>query len=279
MSLLVSLWNDWFLSVICLAVAALIPVVYLVLRSTTKRPTFLEPNLFKELPLIDKKVLSYNTRLFRFGLPTKDTLLGLPIGQHITFKAKDGDGKDFFRPYTPTTDDDTPGHVDFVIKVYPEGKMSQHLDKMEVGQTMLFKGPKGRYQYQQGSLRAIGMLAGGTGVTPMYQVASAILKNPADKTQITLLFANVSADDILIEEELTNLQALSPQFKVHYVLNKPPPGWTGAEGFISSELIKKYFPPPGEGVKILRCGPLPMNKAMKAHLDALGYTPEMQFEF
>lgn len=279
MSLLVSLWNDWFLSVICLAVAALIPVVYLVLRSTTKRPTFLEPNLFKELPLIDKKVLSYNTRLFRFGLPTKDTLLGLPIGQHITFKAKDGDGKDFFRPYTPTTDDDTPGHVDFVIKVYPEGKMSQHLDKMEVGQTMLFKGPKGRYQYQQGSLRAIGMLAGGTGVTPMYQVANAILKNPADKTQITLLFANVSADDILIEEELTNLQALSPQFKVHYVLNKPPPGWTGAEGFISSELIKKYFPPPGEGVKILRCGPLPMNKAMKAHLDALGYTPEMQFEF
>ena len=67
--------------------------------------------------------------------------------------------------------------------------------------------------------------------------------------------------------------------QVHYVLNKPPPGWTGAEGFISSELIKKHFPPPGEGVKILHCGPLPMNKAMKAHLDALGYTPEMQFEF
>ena len=59
-----------------------------------------------------------------------------------------------------------------------------------------------------------GMLAGGTGVTPMYQVANAILKNPADKTEITLLFANVSTDDILIEEELTNLQALSPQFKV-----------------------------------------------------------------
>lgn len=92
----------------------------------------------------------------RFGLPTKKTILGLPIGQHITFKAKDADGKDFFRPYTPTTDDDTPGHVDFVIKVYPEGKMSQHLEKLEIGQTMLFKGPKGRYQYQQGSLQAIG---------------------------------------------------------------------------------------------------------------------------
>ena len=83
-------------------------------------------------------------------------MLGLPIGQHITFKAKDSDGKDLFRPYTPTTDDDTPGHVDFVIKVYPAGKMSQHLDKMEVGQTMLFKGPKGRYTYEKGSLDAIG---------------------------------------------------------------------------------------------------------------------------
>lgn len=65
------------------------------------------------------------------------------------------------------------------------------------------------------------MLAGGTGVTPMYQVANAILKNPADKTKITLLFANVSADDILIEEELSNLQALSPQFQV-YICTMPP---------------------------------------------------------
>ena len=29
-----------------------------------------------------------------------------------------------------------------------------------------------------------GMLAGGTGITPMYQVAAAILKNPADRTEV-----------------------------------------------------------------------------------------------
>lgn len=32
-------------------------------------------------------------------------------------------------------------------------------------------------------------------------------------------------------------------------------------------------------VQILRCGPPPMNKAMAAHLEALGYSPEMQFQF
>lgn len=82
--------------------------------------------------------------------------MGLPVGQHITFKAKDDSGKDFFRPYTPTTDDDTPGHVDFVIKVYPGGKMSQHLEHLKIGHSMLFKGPKGRYTYEKGSLDAIG---------------------------------------------------------------------------------------------------------------------------
>jgi cytochrome-b5 reductase len=30
---------------------------------------------------------------------------------------------------------------------------------------------------------------------------------------------------------------------------------------------------------ILRCGPLPMMKAMEAHLDALGYAADQQFQF
>ena len=31
--------------------------------------------------------------------------------------------------------------------------------------------------------------------------------------------------------------------------------------------------------QVLRCGPPPMNKAMAAHLDDIGYTKEMQFQF
>ena len=49
----------------------------------------------------------------------------------------------------------------------------------------------------------------------MYQVSKAILKDAPDKTQISLLFANVSADDILIEDLLSELQAESPRFKVN----------------------------------------------------------------
>jgi len=54
------------------------------------------------------------------------------------------------------TDDDTLGAVEFVIKVYPQGKMTQVMDKMKVGDTMLMKGPRGRFQYQRNMKRAIG---------------------------------------------------------------------------------------------------------------------------
>lgn len=39
----------------------------------------------------------------------------------------------------------------------------------------------------------------GTGITPMLQVADHILDNPADRTKVSLLFANVSEGDILLK--------------------------------------------------------------------------------
>lgn len=43
-------------------------------------------------------------------------------------------------------------------QVYPEGRMSQHLDKMVLGDCILAKGPKGRFTYQRNMKRHIGAL-------------------------------------------------------------------------------------------------------------------------
>lgn len=149
----------------------------LLLAVLTKKPgkpkQFLEPTEFKTLPLSSKKWITHNTLRLKFDLPHPSMRLGLPvgcdledgsgsdssgvqllnrafcllmlqIGQHITFLAKDAEGKDVYRAYTPVSDDDQLGSVEFVIKIYPQGKMSQVLNKLEVGQTMLMKGPKVR---------------------------------------------------------------------------------------------------------------------------------------
>ena len=46
------------------------------------------------------------------------------------------------------------------------------------------------------------MIAGGTGITPILQVIKAVLRDLEDKTKLSLIFGNLSKDDILLYEEL-----------------------------------------------------------------------------
>jgi cytochrome-b5 reductase len=185
------------------------------------------------------------------------------------------------RPYTPVTDDDTRGHVDFVVKVYPAGRVSRLLGSLKPGDAVWAKGPRGRFVYAPGAHAAVGMVAGGTGITPMLQVAKALLKDPrASATKISLLFANVTEADILCRAELDALAAAHPgRFAVTYTLDEPGPGWSGAAGRVSKDMLAAALPPPGPGVLIARCGPGPMVKAVAGILDELGYDPAACFEF
>lgn len=147
-----------------LAAVLLVALVQLAvfLRKKTRKP-FLDPTAFKPLKLVDKTFLTHNTVRLRFALPHPDQRLGLPVGQHITFLAQDADGKDIYRPYTPVSDDDQLGSVDFVIKLYPEGKMSKVISAMKVGDTLPMKGPRGRFEYKPNMVLNIGAPEGDWG--------------------------------------------------------------------------------------------------------------------
>lgn len=165
---------------------------------------------------------------------------------------------------------------------------------------MQVKGPKGQMRYSPDLCRHIGMIAGGTGITPMLQIIRAMVKNKEDKTRIDLIYANVKEDDILLREELDGIAKNNPErFGVHYFLNEPPEGWQGGSGFVSKEAIEEKFPDPAHDIKILLCGkckgrggsthsklfltfcpspllpsfpgPPPMVNAMKKHLEELKY--------
>ena len=42
------------------------------------------------------------------------------------------------------------------LQVYPQGKMSVHIDRLNIGDSILMRGPKGQYKYERNSRRAIG---------------------------------------------------------------------------------------------------------------------------
>ncbi|KAI7861823.1 hypothetical protein BDF14DRAFT_244384 [Spinellus fusiger] len=235
-----------------------------------KKTAVLDPKNYKHFKLTEKIVLSHNTAIYRFALPSKEASLGLPIGQHISVMAEIN-GKQISRSYTPTSSDDDKGHFDLLIKSYPTGNISKLFGELTVGDSMAVRGPKGNFAYVPNMVREFGMIAGGTGITPMLQIIRAICKNPSDKTKVKLIFANVTRDDILLKKELDALEAEHSNLSVRYVLNAPPVEWTGAVGFVTPDMIQEFCPAPAHDIKILLCGPPPMISAMTKATHELGY--------
>jgi cytochrome-b5 reductase len=54
------------------------------------------------------------------------------------------------------------------------------------------------------------LLAGGTGITPMYQIASAALANPANKSRFVILSFSKNDRDICMHHDLADLQLKNP---------------------------------------------------------------------
>ncbi|KAI9637192.1 putative NADH-cytochrome b5 reductase 1 [Dioszegia hungarica] len=261
-----------------LVVLLALAVVFLVQNANQKPQRVLDPVEWRSFKLIAKDHLSHNTALYKFGLPRPTDTLGLPIGQHISVMAE-LDGKQVMRSYTPTTLEEDKGHFDLVVKTYEKGNISRYLSLLTIGQEVKIKGPKGKFHYSANMVPHLLMIAGGTGITPMYQIIKSSIKDPKDNTQLSLIYANVNEDDILLRQQLEVLQDRSKgRFKLYMVLNNPPAGWTGGSGFVTREMVEKHMPSGGvgsaehgKGGKVLLCGPPPMLNAMKTHLAGIGY--------
>jgi len=264
-----------------------------------------DPTAKYAFPLIEKEKVNHDTRRFRFALPSENHILGLPVGQHIHLSARIDD-QVVIRSYTPVTSDEDKGYMDLVIKVYfksvhpkfPEGgKMSQYLENMKLGDTIDVRGPSGRLVYLGNgkfaikvlrkdpptavSVKKLAMIAGGTGITPMLQLIRHITRDPDDSTEVSLLFANQSENDILLKDELEEVAKTHPaQFKLWYTVDRPQEGWTYSVGFISAEMIKDHLFPPSPDTLVLMCGPPPMiNFACVPNLDKLGYDSKLRFAY
>ena len=269
-----------------------------------KRPIALDPKKKIPFKLIEKEHISHDTRRFRFALQSSEHILGLPIGNHLYLSARI-DGKLVIRPYTPTTLDDSIGYFDLVIKVYfknvhprfPDGgKMSQHLETLEIGDTIDVRGPSGHIFYNgcgsfsmresgqpenKVSCKEVGMIAGGTGITPMLQIIQAVFSNKNDMTKMYLLFANQTEEDILVRERLEELAAQNPeQLKVWYTLDRPPTDWSYSSGFINEDMILGHMPSASKDSIVLMCGPPPMLEyACIPNLKKAGFDENSYFAF
>ncbi|OBZ66024.1 NADH-cytochrome b5 reductase 2 [Grifola frondosa] len=261
----------------------------------------LDPENFIDFELKNVEPYNHNTARYTFKLADDEASL-LPIASCVVVKSAsdssapltDAKGKPVIRPYTPVSPSYAEGELAFLIKRYEEGKMSQHIHSLKPGDKLAIKGPIMKFPFKINEFQEIGMIAGGTGITPMYQVLEYALADKSNKTKFTLIFANISERDILLREEFDALKAKYPDtFNVVYTLDKADSNWKGATGFVSKELVKQHLPPSSlaEKTKIFICGPPGQVAAVAGKkeggkqgpvggiLKELGYTEDQVFKF
>lgn len=247
------------------------------------------------------------------NLPRPTFAADWTCGAHAMVRLEGGEGGEE-RPYTPyqraggTFD----GTFELVVKAYPEGALSPRLAALQPGDALLLRGPiygaaALRPAPRPIRVRAIGFVAGGTGVTPMLQVIYSLLRSAARAQQsvqpstpmsarasaagveagaersalpsLRLLCFNRQEEDILVADELAELSAVLPELRVFHSLSDPPAAWSGGRGRPSKEALQAQLPPPAPDVQLFWCGPPAFNSTVKQLLGELGYTDEMGHEF
>lgn len=246
-----------------------------------------------------KVVLSHDSFLLDFALQTPQHILGLPTGKHI-FLSNNVDGKLVMRRYTPCSSNFDVGQVQFVIKAYPPapprfpkgGIFSQHLDSLKIGDTVFMRGPVGEFEYtSNGNFLIDGeecfashfnMIAGGTGITPVLQIAAEILRHPQDNTKLSLIFACREENDLLMRSTIDEwAKAFPEKFSVEYILSdKWPSDWKYSTGFVSKALFEKKLFKSSKDCYNLMCGPpIMLEKGCTPNLVALGHDQRRTFSF
>lgn len=263
---------------------------------TAIREVFLEQKKWNPVTLVEKNILSKDSRILRFKLDHDDQKLGLPCGQHLFLKAahpKTGDT--VMRAYTPVSEQNQCGYLDVLIKVYfasegfpTGGKMTTTLEALQIGAQIQVKGPTGHFEYhgrgelskshQRRTVKKFWMVSGGSGITPVYQVLRAVHADPEDTTQCLLLDANRFEEDILCREDLDKYSQKDTIEVWHTLSGKDvSPDWNKGHGLgrLNMNIMNEKFPPEcAEPKMLLVCGPPALESLVKDWAKRRGFPEE-----
>lgn len=241
-------------------------------------------------------MITHDTYRIVLEFPDPSWISGCWSGGHFIMHVMIN-GNRVSRKQTPVSPVNEKGRAIFVIKVYRRckefpngGKFTQFLeDNVHVGDSIMCEGPVGKCKYLGNGRfelwkrmlkpkRKIGLLAGGTGLTPAFSIALAAVMSK-DNLDLTFLFSNKTKGDILCLEEITALNKHAPeQFKVNHTLtrhdDKRDGEWSGMTGRISLQMLKNCgFPLKAEDdVFIFMCGTHAFCDSIRYILSGLGMT-------
>jgi cytochrome-b5 reductase len=227
-----------------------------------------EKEILSPYKLIELKPITHDTMQFSFQIPASARFDHLP-GDFMKVFPNENDELEY-RTYTPTTTPDTKDHFEYVIKRYANGQVSKYMHDRKIGDEVWMSGPHEGGHFVDGMANKVGMVAGGTGITPMIAIIRTILSQGI-KTEISLVFANKTVDDIILRDEFDKYEMQYPNFKRYYVIGQAPSDWNMGVGRINDAILKEQLPEASDATTIFVCGPPMMQIEVRKKLIAMGH--------
>ncbi|CAN9166766.1 unnamed protein product [Alternaria alternata] len=139
--------------------------------------------------------------------------------------------------------EDNPGVVDLLVKRYPGGKQSTHLHSLAVGEKLFVVAAIPGFSWKPNLTSHVILIAGGSGITPVFQLMQGILRNPEDKTSTTLILGSKDNDGLLLKSELDQVAKDYPaRVKAFYTVSHLIEGSTTRQGHIDKEFLETILP-------------------------------------
>lgn len=238
--------------------------------TTSNTNECLPPEAKQTYRVVDSRQVSPNSCVIKFALPSGRPYLGweadIPTCISVSYDGTNGNGepKTLSKSYSPISHPSTPEFFDLLVKGYelrPGGGVGAYLCGLQKGDEIKAKVKSQRMMHGSPVVakrwKHVGLVAGGTGIAPLFQIIKILLDDPADIAKIYVLSINRYESDILMKAELDQMAKDYPdRIKVTYTLTGDAEFALGYEyGRGDVELAKKALPPPSSpDTMVFVCG-------------------------
>lgn len=176
-------------------------------------------------------------------------------------------------PFSFASSSEQTQRIEFGIKAL--GDFSKRAGSIPPGTRAYLDGPHGAFSIDRYQAAAYVFIAGGVGITPIMSFLRTMSERQ-DQRPVLLFYANKTQDEIAYEEQIRELQA-SLNLDVVLVVEQPPAGWTGEQGFVDDAMLKRRLPKDQLARAFFVCGPPVMMEAARNALRANG-VPQNQIQ-
>lgn len=237
--------------------------------AATEKQDCLAPELLQPYPVLSNSKISPDSNLLEIGFAGRDYLgwkQDIPTCVSISYNETES-GKILKKSYSPISHPNMPNKFQLLVKGYEPrlgGGVGAYLCGLNPGDEIEGKVKAERVMHGSSSIlnrgwKHVGLVAGGTGIAPLYQIVQILMKDES-KTNIYVLSINHKEEDILLKEELDQLAKEYPgQVKVTYSLTEQPDAKESDKfeyGRGSVDMVRKALPDPSlkDEVMLFVCG-------------------------